>query len=86
MSRALQSLRPTTPKTCCCEVVDPDPAAELRADPDHEAELRLDVEPPAGPELGGRSVLAPVEPVETRCPHGRTTGVPLTTTVPPRPW
>ncbi len=33
-----------------------------------------------GPYVGASSVGA------FRCPHGRITGVPLTTTVPPRPW
>ena len=62
------------------EVRDRDRLAEPARDARDEAELELDVETPRGAERGARIAGA------LRCPHGRTTGVPLTTTVPARPW
>ena len=58
-----------------------DGGAERAPDADDEAELELEVEAPARAEarlgLVGRFSSAP---------HGRATGVPLTTIVPLRPW
>ena len=56
------------------------PTRRAAADADDEPELELDVEPPARPCRGPSSDGGFV------WPHGRTTGVPLTTTVPARPW
>ena len=54
--------------------------SELARDADDEAELELEVEAAAGAE--GRRVLVGSLP----WPLGRTTSVPLTTTLPARPW
>ena len=52
MSRALQSLTSTTPKTWSANALDGDRLAEPLGDADDEAELELDVEPPRRPEHG----------------------------------
>ena len=80
MSRALQSLRSTTPKTWSATAEAGTVVPISLALSHHEADLELDVEPlgGAGHDAGRRAAGAD--------PAGLVTGVPLTTIVPARPW
>ncbi len=80
MSRALQSLSSTTPNTCSSKSSTPtrEPSADgvPTTKPTSASMSSRMLGPKAG--WGSAGVL--------RCPVGRTTSVPLTTTVPARPW
>ena len=84
MSRALQSFTSTTPNTQA-----PNSAGVTRSPgeegtpttkPTSASMSRRSDGPKTGAASGAASGAA------RRCPHGRTTGVPDTTTVPARPW
>jgi hypothetical protein len=78
MSRADQSLRPTTPKTWSAKSPrrSGSPAASVA---DDEAELGLDVEAGLGPNVGPSVGALPLA-------AGPDDGGAAGTTVPPRPW
>ena len=81
-SRADQSLRPTTPKTW---------SAKSSAAMGLPSTLLSPITNPSSASMS-RRVLGPnsgpssAPPGDLRWPLGRMTGVPLGTTVPPRPW
>ena len=81
MSRALQSLTSTTPNTWSRNAAASHRLAQRAPDADDEAELELDVQAAARAEARSVGPRAPFD-----WPQGRTIGVPLTTTVPARPW
>ena len=75
MSRALQSLSSTTPKTCSRQSAAPTGSPSGDGVPTTK---------PTSASMSSRS-LGPYRP-GPRMPRGRRTGVPETTTVPDRPW
>jgi hypothetical protein len=85
MSRADQSLSGSTPNTWSANAStatrSPRVEGAPTTKPSSHSMSRRRLSPYSG--VG----FPDVEPVETsRCPHGRRTGVPETTTVPARPW
>ena len=78
MSRADQSLTSATPKTCSA-TFDVD-TREATGPPQTNPTSASTSSRVLGPKVGAGSAGA------LRCPHGRTTVVPDTTTVPARPW
>ena len=78
MSRADQSLRPTTPNTW---------SANASVGTLSPSAVPVPITNPSSASMSSR-VLGPNTGPSSpfRCPLGRMTGVPLGTTVPPRPW